>query len=224
MPVIQFPRVASGMSTDQLADLVARCLKEVEWLSNGNMDSRNIRNIAGYNVGLTELKHSSGLVGMSGANPADPNAIRFWSGNADPTVASFRVQQDGTMYSTKGYIGGFVIGANTLADTAGTFGMSSAVTAGNDLRYWAGSATPSTAPYRVYEDGTVNASNLNITGGSINANYDITIGRYIYLNGASFTAGIEFIPGSIEIYHDPTAGTLRMVAPNGVYANGIKIA
>lgn len=102
MPAINFPRVSSGMNTDQLADLVARCLKEVEWLANGNMDSRNIRNIAGYNVGPTDLKHSSGIVGMSGANPTDPNAIRFWSGNANPVIAPFRVNQAGVMTAVGG--------------------------------------------------------------------------------------------------------------------------
>jgi hypothetical protein len=74
------------------------------------MDSKNIRNIAGFNVGNTQLKHVSGLVGMSGADPTNNNAIRFWSGNADPTIASFRVTQGGKLtavgaqfMSTSGY-------------------------------------------------------------------------------------------------------------------------
>jgi hypothetical protein len=102
MPVVSFPSVSSGLSTEELADLVARMIKEVEWLANGNMDSANIRNIAGYNVGPNDLKHSSGLVGMSGANPTDPNAIRFWSGSADPTTAPFRVTQAGIMTAVGG--------------------------------------------------------------------------------------------------------------------------
>jgi hypothetical protein len=102
MPVVSFPSVSSGLSTEELADLVARMIKEVEWLANGNMDSANIRNIAGYNVGPNDLKHSSGLVGMSGANPTVATAIRFWSGSADPTTAPFRVTQEGVMTAVGG--------------------------------------------------------------------------------------------------------------------------
>lgn len=97
MGVVSFPTVASGLSTEQLADLVARMIKEVEWLANGNIDSGNVRNIAGYNVDQTTLKHSSGIVGISGADPTNNNAIRFWSGNANPAIASFRVTQGGLL-------------------------------------------------------------------------------------------------------------------------------
>jgi hypothetical protein len=102
MGVVSFPSVSSGLSTEQLADLVARMIKEVEWLANGNMDSANIRNIAGFNVDQTTLKHSSGIVGISGANPTSGTAIRFWSGNADPTNAPFRVTQAGIMTAVGG--------------------------------------------------------------------------------------------------------------------------
>lgn len=119
MPAINFPRVSSGMNAEQLADLVARCLKEVEWLANGNMDSRNIRNIAGYNVGPTDLKHSSGIVGMSGANPTDNNAIRFWSGNANPAIASFRVTQGGVLTAVGMVLQSSSSGERVVLDSTG---------------------------------------------------------------------------------------------------------
>ena len=42
---------------------------------------------------------------------------------------------------------GWTIGATALSDTAGVVGMSSAVTAGDDIRFWAGHATPASAPF-----------------------------------------------------------------------------
>jgi hypothetical protein len=97
MPVINIPLPESGMNTEQLANLLAMVIKEVQWLANGNIDSGNVRNIAGYNVDRYTLRHESGIVGMSGQNPSDPNAVRFWSGDADPTKASFRVTQAGIL-------------------------------------------------------------------------------------------------------------------------------
>lgn len=165
MPSISFPRVNGSMSTSELADIVSRLIKEVEWLSNGNIDSFNVRNIAGYNIDRYTLKHESGIVGMSGASPTEAEAIRFWAGDPVPTNAPFRVQQDGTVYSTKGYIGGWVIGTDSITDIAGTTGLSSIDTGGNDIRFWAGNETPSDAPFQVYENGDV-----TIIGGTIRTN------------------------------------------------------
>ncbi|OAS17466.1 hypothetical protein [Paenibacillus oryzisoli] len=217
---ISLPRPEEGMSNEDIMDLFAKMSKTVEWLANGRIDSVNVREIGGFNVSKDTLKHSSGIVGMS-SDGTDDLSIRFWAGSADPTTAPFRVQQDGSMYSTKGNIGGFVIGQKSLTDVAGTFGLSSVVTSGNDLRYWAGSATAGSAPFRVYEDGTVHASNLNITGGSINAGFDVTIGNKLHMNQYSFGNGIDW--GSIQIYIDPAAASLRFVAPSGIYANGKRI-
>lgn len=62
----------------------------------------------------------------------------------------------GIINATSGTIGGFEIGADYIRDTVNTFGLASTVTAGNDVRFWAGSAFAgrATAPFRVYEDGT----------------------------------------------------------------------
>lgn len=81
----------------KLANTVAMMSKDLEFIVNGTISSDNVREIAGYNVSSTELKHKSGIVGMNGADPQDPNAIRFWSGNADPTQAPFRVSQSGIL-------------------------------------------------------------------------------------------------------------------------------
>jgi len=63
-----------------------------------------------------------------------------------------------------GSIGGFTMGATSLTDTAGTMGMSSAVTGGDDIRFWAGHTTPASAPFYVTEAGALVATSATITG------------------------------------------------------------
>lgn len=68
-----------------------------------------------------------------------------------------------------GVLGGFDIGTDYLRDTGNTFGLTSTVTAGDDIRFWAGDtlANIATAPLRIYESGLVHASLINITGGTL---------------------------------------------------------
>lgn len=61
-------------------------------------------------------------------------------------------------------VGGYVASDTDLMASNGAVGFSSADTAGNDLRIWAGNATTSVAPFRVYEDGSFIATKATITG------------------------------------------------------------
>ena len=70
----------------------------------------------------------------------------------------------GAVTATAGAIGGWVLGATQLADAAGAVGLSSAVTAGDDIRLWAGDATPASAEFRVTEAGVLTATSATITG------------------------------------------------------------
>ena len=75
----------------------------------------------------------------------------------------------GTIIAGSGTIGGWAIGATSLSDAAGTVGLSSAVTVGDDIRFWAGHATPASAPFRVTEAGVMTAlsgelGSLSVTG------------------------------------------------------------
>jgi hypothetical protein len=84
-----------------------------------------------------------------------------WDG-ADLTII-------GGITATTGAIGGWVIGTTTLMDAAGVVGMSSTVTVGDDVRFWAGHVTPSSAPFRVTEAGVLTASSGTIGGFTITA-------------------------------------------------------
>jgi len=114
-----------------LANMLAIIQEELQNFLEGRISSENMREIAGYNVSQTELKHKSGIVGMSGADAATATAIRFWAGNADKTAAPFRVQQNGKMYATDGEFegkitatdieGGTITGALIQTAAAGIF-------------------------------------------------------------------------------------------------------
>jgi len=74
-------------------------------------------------------------------------------------VAEFNdVTIRGTIYAVLGEIGGWIIGATSLMDAAGEVGMSSAVTGGDDVRFWAGGVVPATAPFSVTEAGVLAAT------------------------------------------------------------------
>lgn len=104
----------------QLANITAMAMKELDWLINGNISSQNTREIAGYNISSTELKHKSGIVGMSGYDASNPLAVRFWSGNANKSIAPWRVQQNGKMYATDGEFTGTITGSTITGGTIQT--------------------------------------------------------------------------------------------------------
>lgn len=70
----------------------------------------------------------------------------------------------GEITATSGTIGGWTVSATSIKDTAGVVGLSSAVTGGDDIRFWAGHATPASAPFKVTESGALTSTNATITG------------------------------------------------------------
>jgi hypothetical protein len=76
----------------------------------------------------------------------------------------------GSITAAGGTIGGWVIGTADLKDAAGTVGMSSAVTGGDDIRFWAGHATPADAPFYVTGAGVIKATSGTIGGFTLATN------------------------------------------------------
>jgi len=120
--------------------------------------------------------------GDSTAAGIAPEDYPFYAGMryANRAVAPFRVTTAGALYAssatisgaitaTTGAIGGWAISATALKDAAGTVGMSSVVTDGDDIRFWAGNTTPGSAPFRVTEAGVLTASSGTIAGWSISS-------------------------------------------------------
>jgi hypothetical protein len=87
-----------------------------------------------------------------------------WSIKGDGSAEFNNVTVRGFISATSGTVGGFTINATSLQDIAGMVGLSSAVTAGDDIRFWAGSATPSAAPFSVTEAGVLKATSGTVGG------------------------------------------------------------
>jgi hypothetical protein len=90
---------------------------------------------------------------------ADTQGI--YLGHADFSSAPFRVSAAGAIRSTLGEIAGWTLGNTSL--TAGTGGNSVGVTT-DSIAFYAGNATPGSAPFRVGNDGALVASSADITG------------------------------------------------------------
>lgn len=164
----------SGKTLEDVFDYLARFDRTLNYLLNGRLDSHNAFEFGGWRVNEDTLVSLSGNVGMSSAG-ALSTSVRFWAGNAVLGSAPFRVTEVGALFAsnadiagkvtaTTGAIGGWVIGATSLTDVAGTVGMSSLVTGGDDIRFFAGNATPSSAPFRVTEAGVLTASSGTVGG------------------------------------------------------------
>ena len=78
----------------------------------------------------------------------------------------------GNLSATTGSIGGFTISTTSIKDVADSFGLSSAVTSGDDVRFYAGStlANKATAPFRVTEAGVLTATSGSIGGINVASN------------------------------------------------------
>ena len=193
---------------------------------------------------------SSGLVGGSGANTVGiisvPNSssIAIFAGNATASAAPFQVTNLGKMTATNAEISGQI----TSASITSTFGIiagwtlsSSALTGGSgtntvglvstpqadNISIYAGSTTPSTAPFRVTKTGSVFATNATITGDITATNITASVGKMggFVLSASSLTASpasgsvVGFTTGASAIFVGATsltgAGAPFLVGANG---------
>lgn len=128
-------------SVDDVVDALAKLQKQLEYMMDGNLGSKNIREVGDY-----------------------------------------------------------LVGANDFVSRSGTVGISSLVTGGDDLRFWAGSATRASAPFRVYESGDVHVANLLCSGGTVTGatiQNQAAAGNRVWMDSeglhANDSAGIERI-------------------------------
>ena len=122
-------------------------------------------------------------VGLSPVSTAGDNNIgrvRFWAGSANAsTSAPFFVTSKGYVKATKGTIGGWNIGIDTLQDANTMVGLVSYN--GDDvdsqyynkseesrIRFWAGNTQAKDSPFQICENGAMIASKGTIGGWTIN--------------------------------------------------------
>lgn len=136
--------------------------------------------IGGFSIGTDYLRDTANSMGLASTVTGGDDE-RFWAGAtfANRATAPFRVTESGALFAsnatisgsitaTSGTIGGFTIGSDYIRDAANSMGLASTVTGGTDCRFWAGAtfANRATAPFRVFEDGSVVATNITISGTS----------------------------------------------------------
>lgn len=91
-------------------------------------------------------------------------------------IASLNMTSKSVTFDT-GTMGGFEMGTDYIRDVADSFGLASAVTGGDDVRFWAGStfANRATAPLRIAESGAITITSMTIGSATINSGVTITI-------------------------------------------------
>lgn len=184
----------------------------VSWDTAGNMSIASAT-IGGWSIGSNYVRDAATVVGMSSAVTGGDD-IRFWAGDATPASAEFRVTEagaltatsatiTGTITSTAGLIGGWEIGADYLRSAADDVGISSAVTGGDDIRFWAGDSTMASAEFKVTEAGVLTASSgtvggwtlgaTSLTGTNVGLSTAVTGGLdYRFWSGDSTASSAEF--------------------------------
>lgn len=95
----------------------------------------------------------------------------------------------GTIVAESGKIGGWTLGTYEIKDTAGNTGMNCDVTGGDDVRFWAGSATPSSAPFNVTEAGVLTATSGTVGGWTLGSTTLTGTGLILDAANQKITAG-----------------------------------
>lgn len=141
--------------------------------------------IGGWIIGSTDLTSDTGATGI-----ASSGSLRFWIGNTTPASAPFKVSSAGALTAESGTIGGWTINGITgliLGSGASTRGIDTGSTT-----FYAGSATPSSAPFKVTSGGALTSTNATITGALTASSLSIT-------GTASFSGGSMTLPGGGSI-------------------------
>jgi len=122
--------------------------------------------------------------------------------DASGNLIATSVTLTGSITATTGAIGGWVVDATSIKDAAGVVGLSSEVTGGDDIRFWAGDATPASAEFKVTEAGALTASSATITGA---------------ITATSGTIGGFTVDATNGLYSGSGATRVQMKAGEGIW-------
>lgn len=175
--------------------------------------------IGGWAIGASDLTGGNATLASTGnltlgtsnnvARLSSTDATyRLWVGHATAASAPFSVTQAGALSASSGVVGGWNISSSALSlGSASTArGMDSGSTA-----FYAGSSTPSSAPFRVTTAGAVTASNLTVTGGAITASA-ITTGTLNFGSGGTVnsTGTVTGTFGGLNLANLTVTGTITL--------------
>jgi hypothetical protein len=171
-----------------------------------------------YDYGADTYGFAAGNYSTTWVSVDATNGFRVNYGAAERVHidASGNAAFTGTVTASAGAIGGWVIGAADLKDVAGVVGLSSAVTGGDDIRFWAGHATPASAPFIVTEAGAVTMTSGSVALGTVTLNSSgVTVAQSDTLgtdNAYRFGVAVAQGAGLLGTYaYDPFAGGTRTI-------------
>jgi hypothetical protein len=160
--------------------------------------------IGGFTLNSTSLTAGSSTTAVGLA----PGTYPFFAGNSTASSAPFRVSSAGAVTAsnitaTGGYIGGWLLGATSL--TAGSSSTTVGIdSGGTNPAFYAGSATPGSAPFRVTQAGVLNATGATITGDITTNNISATAGT---IGGWTLTSS-----GSTRLYSGTSSAYTGLIA------------
>ena len=121
-----------------------------------------------------------------------------------------------TLTADTGTVGGWTLGAHALTSgsAATTVGLDNTVTAGDDIRIYAGNATPASAPFRVTEGGALVASSGTVGGWTLSSTQlnGSNIGLFADV-GEIFIQNNSFESAGIQLHYN--SGSPRFYVGNG---------
>ena len=127
--------------------------------------------IGGWSLSSTGLVSGSGAnaVGLISSGTQDTAIFAGFNFSVSRTgvLTASNAILSGSITANSGTIAGWSIQTLSIESNGGSVGMSSS-NATNAVSFWAGSSTPSSAPFRVQNDGDLWATNATVTG-TVNA-------------------------------------------------------
>ena len=152
-------------------------------ISGGSITGATIK---GGSIGIGGTSYNAFTVDTSGNLTINGGAFKVTSAGA---LTASNATIKGNVTASSGKIAGYTISGNDLIGS--NVGMAGA--SGTNWAFWAGSNTSSTAPFRVGHDGSLIASNVNITGGSlgIGSNFSVTNAGVLTCSNASINGKVE---------------------------------
>ena len=116
------------------------------------------------------------------------------------------VYVSGDIQALTGHIGGWVINTDSITDLSGTTGMSSVITGGDDIRFWAGDVVPANAEFSVTEAGVLKATSGTIGGNVLSPT---SISSTTFVSGPLGAGWNISNTGTAEFQNVTIRGTIR---------------
>lgn len=228
MPTINIPSIGDDPTLEDVIDAFERMRKELEWLLNKNIDTKNARELAGWQIRPDEIVSNDRDVGLSTADDGE-DPIRFWAGDAKDGDPNFTVTRAGILTAVAALIMS-KLGYPRVEMNSGENIFGVYQTAGDAIKI-----TPvyqSGPPAILFDAATVTQAKLIlspasfgvITSGTTNLNLQSAHDIKLSSNGVLTIDDITAFTGTFEVVSDVNFGSqsldyTRVTVKKGIITN-----